>query len=81
MEIIIFLFLVGWMVTDLLSKGALLIGKIKLLKYLCQKCLTFWIGLGLLAISNVGPFYVLFYPLCASFIAYCYELIKERIEL
>jgi hypothetical protein len=41
-EMIIIMFLGGWMFTSILSKMLLLTKQFKLINYVCPKCITFW---------------------------------------
>lgn len=75
-ETIFTYFLIGWILSSWITSISL---RIKKPIEACQKCITFWAAIALELISYTSPLEVILYAGSASFLAFIWMNIEDRI--
>ena len=69
---ILVVFLFGWVISEWANKLALYTSNLKLTRYICQKCITFWSGLILCYMIGLPIIDIFLVAASASFLASIY---------
>lgn len=72
-------FIIGWIASSWMTSLALALNKPKLLKYNCQKCITFWSAIALELISYTPPLEAILNAGSAAFLAFIWMNIEDRL--
>lgn len=63
----------GWVLTQWLNKGFLYFGKLTWLKYICQKCITFWLTVILATVNHFVLMDIIMVSSIAAMLAYLHQ--------
>jgi hypothetical protein len=69
-KIILLGYTFGWVLTSWINKMFLYFNKLTWLKYICQKCITFWLTLIISIICGLSLFNIILAASSAAMIAY-----------